>query len=110
MTTSPKRIRNGMPPIHPGSVLKELFLEPMGLSVNKLAIRMHVTATRMNEIVNGKRGISADTAMRLAKALGTSPEVWLNMQQTYELRVIETSDHKDIDSIEPFNMDEFAAA
>ncbi len=110
MTTSQKRIRNGMPPIHPGAVLKELFLDPMGLSVNKLSMCMHVTATRMNEIVNGKRGITADTAMRLSKALGTSPEVWLNMQQTYEVRLTETSDHRDIDSIKPLDMEKFSAA
>ena len=110
MTTRQKKIRNGMPPIHPGTVLKELFLEPMGLSVNKLSMRMHITATRMNDIVNGKRGITADTALRLSKALGTSPEVWLNLQQTYELRLVETAGIKDIETIEPFDMESFAAA
>lgn len=99
-------IRNGMPPMHPGEILKELYLNPMGLSVNKLAIRMGVTATRMNQIVHGTRGITADTALRLSKVFGTSAQLWLNLQNTYELRLIETTHSEDIDRIEPFKMNE----
>ena len=72
-------------PVHPGEVLMEDFLKPMGLSQNRLALSMGVHPRRINEIVLGKRGISADTALRLAKFFGTSPDVWLGMQKDYEL-------------------------
>lgn len=100
--------RNGMPPMHPGEFLKALYLEPMGVSVNKLAERMGVTAARVNEIVRGKRGITADTALRLSKVLGTTAQLWLNLQNTYEVRLIETSDDNTIDSLQPFEMLETA--
>jgi len=100
--------RNGMPPMHPGEILKELYLDPMGLSVNKLAERMHVTATRINDVVRGKRGITADTAMRLGKVFGTTAQLWLNLQNMYELRLIETSEDDSISTLEPFEMLELA--
>ncbi|WP_019592239.1 MULTISPECIES: HigA family addiction module antitoxin [unclassified Thioalkalivibrio] len=77
---------SGMRPIHPGEVLREEFLAPLDLSVNALAGALHVPTTRMNDIVRERRGISADTAMRLARYFGTSERFWLNLQLEYELR------------------------
>ena len=74
-------------PIHPGEVLAEAFLEPMGLSQNKLAMDIHVPARRINEIVHGKRRITADTALRLARYFGMSPQFWLGLQMDYDLDV-----------------------
>jgi addiction module HigA family antidote len=74
-------------PVHPGEVLFEDFLKPMGLSQNRLALSIGVHPRRINEIVLGKRGVTADTALRLAKFFSTSPEVWLGLQKDYELDV-----------------------
>jgi addiction module HigA family antidote len=74
-------------PVHPGEVLLEDFLKPMELSQNRLALSIGVHPRRINEIVLGKRGISADTALRLAKFFGTSAELWLGLQKDYELDV-----------------------
>jgi len=76
-------------PIHPGEVLKEEVLEPLQMSVNQLAKALAVDAPRLNEIVRGRRGITADTALRLSRYLGTSPQFWLNLQCSYELRTTE---------------------
>lgn len=78
-----------MGPLHPGEVLQEEFLEPMGMSQNKLAMALHVPARRINEIVLGKRGITADTALRLARYLKMSPQFWLGLQMDYELDLAE---------------------
>ncbi len=77
---------NGMRPIHPGEILREEYLEPTGMSVNALSKALRVPATRMNEIVRENRGITADTAMRLARYFNTSERFWLNLQMEYELR------------------------
>ena len=74
-------------PVHPGEVLLEEFLKPMGISQNGLALNVGVPARRINEIVLGKRGITADTALRLAKFFGTSAEFWLGLQSQYDLDV-----------------------
>ncbi len=74
-------------PVHPGEVLMEEFLGPMGLSQNRLALAIGVHPRRINEIVLEKRGITADTALRLARFFGTSPEFWLGLQKDYELDV-----------------------
>jgi addiction module HigA family antidote len=74
-------------PVHPGEVLLEDFLKPMELSQNRLALSIGVHPRRINEIVLGKRGVSADTALRLAKFFGTSAELWLGLQKDYELDV-----------------------
>ena len=74
-------------PVHPGEVLWEEFLKPMGLSQNRLALNIGVPPRRINEIVLGKRGITADTALRLAKFFGTSAEFWLGLQAQYDLDV-----------------------
>jgi addiction module HigA family antidote len=74
-----------LPPIHPGEILREEFMMPMGLSSNALAKAIHVTPARVNEIVKEQRGITADTALRLARYFGTDAQTWLNLQQHYEL-------------------------
>lgn len=74
-------------PVHPGEVLLEEFLKPMNLSQNRLAIDIGVDARRINEIVLGKRSITADTALRLARYFGTSPQFWLGLQAEYDLDV-----------------------
>ena len=73
--------------IHPGEFLREDFLKPLGMSSNALAIALRVPVTRISEIANERRGITADTALRLARYFGTSAEYWLNMQKAYELAV-----------------------
>ena len=78
---------SSLSPVHPGEVLLEDFLKPMELSQNRLALSIGVHPRRINEIVLGKRGITADTALRLAKFFGTSPDVWLGLQKDYELDV-----------------------
>jgi antitoxin HigA-1 len=75
--------------LHPGEVLNEEFLAPLGLSQNKLALALHIPARRINEIVLGKRGITADTALRLAKYFRMSPQFWLGLQMDYELDLAE---------------------
>ncbi len=76
-----------MPPIHPGEILLEEFLEPMGISQYKLAKDISVPPRRINEIVQGKRSISADTALRLSRYFGLSERFWLNLQTRYDLEV-----------------------
>jgi len=75
-----------IPTPHPGETLREDILEPLGMSVNRLAKALDITATRLNDIVRGRRGITADTALRLARYLGTSAEFWLGLQLEYDLR------------------------
>src|SRR5437667_11975322 len=77
-------------PPHPGETIKEDYLLPLGMSVNQLAKALGIGAARMNEIVRGERGITADTALRLARYFGTSPEFWLNLQALYDLRLAES--------------------
>ena len=74
-------------PIHPGEILMEDFIEGFGITQNKLAVSIGVPPRRINEIVHGKRGITADTAIRLARYFGTSEELWMNLQSNYELRL-----------------------
>jgi len=76
-------------PPHPGETIKEDYLAPLGMSVNRLAKALGMGAARLNEIVLGKRGITADTALRLARCFGTSAEFWLNLQTLYDLRIAE---------------------
>ena len=74
-----------LPPIHPGEILEKEFLEPLGLSQNEIARRIGVPPRRINEIVHGKRAITADTAIRLGKLFGMSAQFWLNLQTHFEL-------------------------
>ncbi len=78
---------NLIEPIHPGEILMEDFIEGFGITQNRLAVSIGVPPRRINEIVHGKRGISADTAIRLARYFGTSEEFWMNLQSNYELRL-----------------------
>jgi addiction module HigA family antidote len=78
--------KNGMRPVHPGEILREDYLKPMGMSVNALSKALHVPATRINEIVRQNRGVTADTAMHLARYFGTSEKYWLNLQLECDLR------------------------
>jgi antitoxin HigA-1 len=79
--------RKKLHPVHPGEVLMEEFLEPMSLSQNRLALSLGVPARRINEIVLGKRGISADTALRLACYFGNSAKFWMGLQMDFDLEV-----------------------
>ena len=76
-------------PVHPGKILQEEFLEPLGLSQNKLALALRVPARRINEIVLGKRGVTADTALRLGRYFGMSARFWMNLQARYDLDTAE---------------------
>ncbi len=76
-----------VPPVHPGHILRDEFLMPMDLSVYALAKAVNVPRSRVNDIVLGRRGISAETALRLARYLGTTPEFWVNLQARYDLEV-----------------------
>lgn len=88
-------------PIHSGEVLMEDFIEGFGITQNKLATAIGVPPRRINEIVHGKRGITADTAVRLAKYFGTSAELWMNLQSHYELRLERRALREQLDNIEP---------
>ena len=74
-----------LPPVHPAEVLREDFMVPTGTSINKLALDLHVAPNRILEIVKRKRAITADTALRLAQYLGTTPDFWLGLQMQYDL-------------------------
>jgi addiction module HigA family antidote len=78
-------ITDKIPPVHPGEVLLEDFINGLGITQNKLAVAIGVSPRRINEIVHGARGISADTALRLSRYFGTSAEFWINLQSYYEL-------------------------
>ena len=82
----PKKPRR-LPPVHPGEILREDLLEPLGVSINRLGRDLRVPVTRVSEIVNGRRGVTADTALRLARYFGTTPEFWMNLQAAYDLDV-----------------------
>jgi addiction module HigA family antidote len=76
-----------LPPVHPGEILGEDLLKPLGISISRLGRDLRVPVTRMSEIVNGRRGITADTALRLARYFGTTPEFWMNLQASFDLDV-----------------------
>ena len=81
--------KNGMRPIHPGEVLREDYLKPMAMSANALAKQLHVPASRINDIVLERRGITVDTALRLSRFFGGDAQSWLHLQTAYELRLAE---------------------
>lgn len=83
------RSKSKMPPVHPGEVLLEDFMKPLGLSQNRLAIALRVPLTRVADIVHERRNITADTAMRLGRYFDTSPRFWLNLQASYDLDLAE---------------------
>lgn len=88
-------------PIHPGEILASDFLEPIGMTQYRLAKTINVHPRRINEIVHGKRGITADTALRLARLFGTSPQFWLNIQDQYELDTEQDRLGEELADIEP---------
>ena len=88
--------RNGMRPVHPGEILRE-ELDVLELSAKAFAMALDVPGNRITAILNGQRGITADTALRLSRYLGTTPEFWLNLQKTFELRVAENEAGKRIE-------------
>lgn len=77
------------PPMHPGEILREEFMNPRGVSAHALALALRVPSTRISEIVNERRGITADTAYRLSVHFGTSADLWMNLQSSYELACVE---------------------
>ena len=79
---------NGMRPIHPGEVLREEFLVPLGITAHALAMALHVPAPRINDIVRKRRAVTADTAMRLARYFGTSAEFWMGLQADHEMACV----------------------
>jgi addiction module HigA family antidote len=87
-----------LPPIHPGEILREDFMKPLGLSAHRLAMALHVPATRIAEIVHERRAISADTAIRLGRYFKTTPRFWLNLQSAYDLEVIKDETLAQIES------------
>ena len=87
--------KNGMRPVHPGEILRE-ELDELGLSANALSKALGVPVNRVTMILNGQRGVSADTALRLARYFGTTPQLWLNLQKTWELRQAEIESGREI--------------
>jgi addiction module HigA family antidote len=89
--------RKRLPPIHPGEILLEEFMKPMGISINRLARDIMVPPGRVSAIVNGKRAITADTALRLGKYFGVTPQTWMDLQAEYDLRVARHMIGREID-------------
>jgi antitoxin HigA-1 len=96
-------VRKGTPNwrVHPGEVLREEFLKPLGMSVYELAKRLRVPAPRVNDIVLERRGVSADTAVRLSRFFGTTEQFWLNLQAAYEISRVKAEHASEIELIEP---------
>lgn len=92
---------NGMRPVHPGEVLLEDVLKPLGMSARALAAALRVPHNRISAIVSGKRAMTADTALRLARALGGDARSWMNLQQAYDLRVAELDKASDWAEVRP---------
>ena len=87
--------------IHPGEILQEEFLEPLGISAYRLSKETFIPQTRISEIVKGRRRITADTALRFSKYFGTSPKFWLGLQDDYDLEEEQLNGKKDLDNIKP---------
>ena len=95
---------NKLAPIHPGEILTEEFLTPFGITRNKLAIDLGIPASRVDQIAKGRRGITADTALRLGRYFGTTPQFWMNLQSRYDLDVASDAAQKEIErSVQPRN-------
>ena len=92
-------------PISPGEILQEEFLKPMNVPANRLAKEVHIPQSRISDIISGKRGITADTAMRFAMYFGTTPQFWLNIQNQYDLDMLKVSGKiVDMSVIRPYNL------
>ncbi len=94
-----------LPNIHPGEILLEEFLKPLKMSVYRLAQKTHMPETRIHAIIKGQRRVTADTAMRLSRYFGTTPELWLDLQNHYDLEEVKLHAHADINRIQPRSMD-----
>jgi antitoxin HigA-1 len=92
-----------LPPLHPGEVLREEFLAPLKMSAGALAKACGVPRTRIERLANEQIGITADTALRLSKALGTTPELWLNLQNSFDVKTAMLEIASELDQIEPVN-------
>ena len=92
---------NNMRPIHPGEIIKEEYLEPLNMSVNALAIALRIPAPRINDVVRQKRGVSIDTALRLARYFNTTAQFWMNLQINYDLKIARQNMVKIKDEIIP---------
>ena len=103
LTTTKKGIGRGLPNIHPGEILLEEFLKPLKITGYRLSKETHMPATRVSDILRKKRGITADTAMRLSRYFGNSPDFWLGLQTEFELREEERLRKKVFDSIVPLH-------
>ena len=90
-------IKNNMRPIHPGEILREEYLVPLGLSANALSIQLRVPAPRINEVVRERRGMTTDTALRLARYFNTTAQFWLNLQTSFDLKQTEIQVGKKIE-------------
>ena len=97
-------IPNIRPPTTPGEMLREAFLEPMGLTPQQLANEIGVSYQRVNELINNKRGITTSTALRLGKYFGTSPDFWLNLQRANDLYAVLKKEQDEIDKIQPLSL------
>lgn len=103
-------IKNGMRPIHPGEILREDFLNPIGMSAHALAVALRVPAPRINEIVRERRAITPDTALRLSRFFGGDAQSWMNLQTTYDLKMAELTVGDKIQSeVLPAELGAFAA-
>jgi addiction module HigA family antidote len=98
------RIPTPKAPTHPGEMLLEEFLKPMGLTQRDLAMAIHVPYQRVNEIINGRRGITPSTALRLAKFFGVSPDFWMNIQLRWDLYFAKQSDADNLKTIKPITV------
>lgn len=104
-------MKNKMRPIHPGEILREEFLVPLGMTPHALSKALRVPPSRINEIVKERRGVTTDTALRLARYFGGNPQSWLNLQQAYDLKMAAGLEmQKIIDEIEPHSADGQALA
>jgi len=96
-------VKSRIPNIHPGEILSEDFLKPMGISAYRLSKGANIDQTRISEIIRGKRSVTADTALRLARFFGNSPEFWLNLQGHYDLEQKKREMEKDLKKIRPYS-------
>ncbi len=97
-------------PVHPGEVLEEEFLKPFGITKYRLAKDLNIPATRVGEIIHGKRSLTADTALRLARYFGNSAAFWINLQGQYDLEVTEEKEHDQLEAVHRFQSEGCAVA
>ena len=97
-----RRLPRRRPPTHPGEMLREEFLKPMGLTQRQLAQALHLPYQRINEIINGRRGMTPSTALRLERFLGMSSSFWMDLQLRWDLYHARVQDRKTLESIEPY--------